>query len=70
MLGALSMTDHPITGLPAYFVHPCRTAEAMRGMLDGEVKPEAYLLMWFGLIGGGVGLEVPVELARAMAKSK
>ncbi|KAK5752999.1 hypothetical protein LTS12_016875 [Elasticomyces elasticus] len=28
-LGALSLTDHPVTGLPAYFIHPCRTGEGM-----------------------------------------
>ena len=70
VMGALSMTDHPITGLPAYFVHPCRTVEAMTAVLGGtSVDPEAYLLMWMGLVGGSVGLHVPVELAEAMNKS-
>jgi len=64
VMGALSMTEHPITGCSAYFVHPCRTAEAM-GAINGEVglKPEQYLVRWIGLIGQSVGLNIPVELA-------
>ena len=72
-MGALSMTDHPISGLPVYFVHPCRTAEAMKDVLSGKlaegraVKPEVYLIMWMGLVGGAVGLNVPVALAEQIS---
>lgn len=69
VMGALSMTDHPVSGRPVYFVHPCRTAESMNVVLAGrecgvDVKPEVYLMMWLGLVGGAVGLDVPVELAQ------
>jgi ubiquitin-like-conjugating enzyme ATG10 len=68
VMGGLSMTDHPMTGLPVYFVHPCRTAEAMDGMVnDTKVKPVEFLLLWLGLIGASVGLEVPVDVAQAVA---
>lgn len=73
VMGALSMTDHPVTGTPAYFVHPCRTAEVM-GDLFGSADNGAsddwnmYLLIWIGLVGGSVGLDVPAELAEQLMK--
>ena len=73
VLGALSMTDHPTTGLPAYFVHPCRTAEAMVAVIGDrkrDVKPAECLLLWLGLVGRGVGLDVPVALAKVMTDAK
>ena len=70
VIGALSMTDHPVTGTPAYFVHPCRTAEAMSAVTARRnMRPEGYLLAWLGLIGPSIGLQVPLELAKAMSKS-
>lgn len=68
VMGALSVTEHPITGLPVYFVHPCRTQEIMaqRRSWEGEARPEEYLMVWMGVIGASVGLSVPVELARGM----
>lgn len=67
VMGALSMAEHPMTSVPAYFVHPCRTQEAMEPLLNGQkVKPEHYLLLWLGLIAGSVGLNVPIELAQGM----
>lgn len=71
VMGALSLTDHPVLGCPAYFMHPCRTAEAMKQVSGGlNLEPEDYLLRWFGLIGQGVGLEIPIELAVAVCPEK
>ena len=68
VMGALSTTDHPVAGKPAYFVHPCRTAEAMNAVIGGkDVKPAEYLMMWLGLVGASVGLDVPIELAKTMS---
>lgn len=69
IMGALSMTDHPMSGLPTYFVHPCRTAEAIQAIIGDvrNVEAERYLLMWLGMIGSSVGLDVPIELAEQMA---
>lgn len=69
-MGALSMTDHPITSTPAYFVHPCRTAEAMKAVMVGkEIRPGGYLLQWMGIIGQSVGLGAPLEFAQALIRS-
>jgi ubiquitin-like-conjugating enzyme ATG10 len=66
VMGALGMTDHPVTGTAAYFVHPCRTAEALEAVTGHEcVSPQRYLLLWIGLVGQSVGLDIPTELAEA-----
>lgn len=73
VVGALSMTDHPISGLPVYFMHPCRTGEAMEAVVNStemaSMKPEAYLMLWMGIIGSSVGLNMPVEIAARMTAS-
>ena len=67
-MGSLSMTEHPVTGLPAYFVHPCKTQEAMAAISGGrQLEPLEYLIMWLGIVGPSVGLSLPVELAAAMS---
>jgi len=73
VMGALSMAEHPITGVPAYFVHPCRTQEALSPLL-GNSSPDgdpssgtSYLLLWFGVIGASVGLSVPISVAKQFA---
>ena len=66
-IGALSTTDHPVTSTPAYFVHPCRTAEAMEAVAGSKnATPEMYLLQWIGIIGQSFGLSVPLELAQSV----
>lgn len=73
IMGALSMSDHPVAGVPAYFVHPCRTQEALAPLLgrtssiSGERERLEYLMLWFGVIGASVGLSVPVKVARLFA---
>jgi ubiquitin-like-conjugating enzyme ATG10 len=73
VMGALSMAEHPVTGVPAYFVHPCRTQEALSPLLDNTspgAKPcrgTRYLLLWFGVIGASVGLSVPISVAKLFA---
>jgi ubiquitin-like-conjugating enzyme ATG10 len=59
--------NHPITGTPAFFVHPCQTADAMRS-LEFSNRGIDYLIAWIGLIGSSVGLHVPVGVAQASMK--
>ena len=64
VVGALSVTDHPVESCPTYFVHPCRTVEVMASMAGvAPVRPEEYLLRWLGTMGQSVGLDVPIEVA-------
>lgn len=45
--------------MPAFFVHPCRTADAMRAIGVGDVGVLDYMLIWIGIIGASVSLNVP-----------
>ncbi|KAG9833815.1 hypothetical protein KCU68_g11951, partial [Aureobasidium melanogenum] len=66
VMGALSMTDHPLTGMPAYFVHPCRTADTMCATKSGDIHVQDYMLLWLGIVGASVGLNVSsADLRRA-----
>ena len=53
--------------VPAYFVHPCNTAEALQSLEKNDVKPAEYLMLWLGLVGGSVQLFVPPSLAIEIA---
>ncbi|RMZ13202.1 hypothetical protein D0860_02646 [Hortaea werneckii] len=70
-MSALSMTgEHPVTGGPAYFVHPCLTQDSMRAVIAGrQVSAAEYLVMWIGVVGATVGLSLPVCLARELQSS-
>jgi ubiquitin-like-conjugating enzyme ATG10 len=49
--------------MPAYFIHPCNTASAMRHIVGKKaIDPETYLLIWLGVVGQCVGLSMPREL--------
>ncbi|KGO39099.1 Autophagy-related protein 3 [Penicillium expansum] len=63
VMGGISMGYHPDSGAPAFFVHPCNTADAMANVADAQsVTPGSYLLIWLGLVGHCVNLHVPREL--------
>ena len=70
-MGSLSMTNHPVTGMPAYFIHPCKTQEAMAAVAaDRVLVPLEYLTLWLGLVGPSVGFSLPLELATDMASGR
>ncbi|KAJ5834293.1 hypothetical protein N7447_000319 [Penicillium robsamsonii] len=63
VMGGISMGYHPDSGAPAFFIHPCNTADAMANIADAQsVTPGSYLLIWLGLVGHCVNLHVPREL--------
>ncbi|KAK5110834.1 hypothetical protein LTR62_005545 [Meristemomyces frigidus] len=70
-VGSLSMTEHPVTGMPVYLIHPCRTQEAMAAVAGerGSTLVQ-YLMLWLGLVGPSVGLSVPFELAEMVVKQE
>lgn len=55
--------NHPLSDLSAFFIHPCNTAEALKEIDEGQFcSPEAYLWIWFGLVGSSVNLYMPSQL--------
>ncbi|QDS72576.1 hypothetical protein FKW77_000907 [Venturia effusa] len=68
IMGGLSMANHPITDIPAFFIHPCRTADAMREVAGSRaISSKEYMMLWMGIIGGSVGLNAPSSLALQQA---
>ncbi|KAH6650787.1 hypothetical protein F5144DRAFT_60421 [Chaetomium tenue] len=59
-LDGISLSHHPVTGAPTFFIHPCRHGEAM---YDFDCPKEVYISVWLGLVGQCVGLWVPPEMA-------
>ncbi|KAF4581054.1 autophagy-like protein 3 [Ophiocordyceps camponoti-floridani] len=59
-IGGISADHHPITGVPAFFIHPCLLGDAISGF---QCSLENYLIIWLGLVGGCIGLWVPTEMA-------
>lgn len=60
VMGGISFGHHPQSGIPAYFVHPCNTASAMKAITSNKnIEPEDYLLIWLGLVGGCINLSLP-----------
>ncbi|KAI9039074.1 ATG3/ATG10 family protein [Aspergillus affinis] len=65
VMGGISLGYHPQSNTPIFFVHPCNTPDAMRQIAGHQnVTPEAYLIIWFGLIGNHLGLHLPSELLK------
>ncbi len=66
-LADFSQKSHPMFAVPFYFIHPCKTADALKeiaGELQVDVK--AYLALWIGLVGPSVGLMLPAEWGLAI----
>ncbi|KAI9883697.1 MAG: hypothetical protein M1823_004529 [Watsoniomyces obsoletus] len=71
VLGALSMTHHPLDHRPCWFIHPCRTADALRELGQGvTVDINSYLLLWLGLVGPSVGLSISAQSAQAVQQGR
>jgi len=64
VMGGITGTDHPVFCTPVFFVHPCRTVEAMKVFSgNADSSPLQYLKIWMGVIGGSVGLFYPTALS-------
>ncbi|KAL1382939.1 hypothetical protein HDK64DRAFT_319182 [Phyllosticta capitalensis] len=64
IIGAVSMTNHPVTDMPVFFIHPCNTAAALEAAASTpDPSPWEYLQLWFGVVGACVGLDLPLVLA-------
>ncbi|KAJ5650054.1 Autophagy-related protein 3 [Penicillium longicatenatum] len=63
IMGGISFGYHPESGSPAFFVHPCNTADAMAQVTDARsATAGTYLLIWLGLVGHCVNLHISREL--------
>ncbi|XP_074544306.1 ubiquitin-like-conjugating enzyme ATG10 [Halichoeres trimaculatus] len=63
-LNTITLQEHPLLGQPFFMLHPCRTEEFMRPMLQEarrQQRPVNYVLTWLSVVGPLVGLEVPLK---------
>uniref|UniRef100_A0A3Q2WTU4 Ubiquitin-like-conjugating enzyme ATG10 n=1 Tax=Haplochromis burtoni TaxID=8153 RepID=A0A3Q2WTU4_HAPBU len=63
-LTAITQQEHPLLGQPFFMLHPCRTEEFMRPVLQEaqeQPRPVNYVLLWLSVVGPVVGLDVPLK---------
>ncbi|XP_054625351.1 ubiquitin-like-conjugating enzyme ATG10 isoform X4 [Dunckerocampus dactyliophorus] len=63
-LTTITQQEHPLLGQPFFMLHPCRTEELMRPLLQlakEQHRPMNYILTWLSTVGPLVGLDVPLE---------
>jgi ubiquitin-like-conjugating enzyme ATG10 len=61
----VSADEHPISGVPSYFLHPCRVNSLLQTMMIMDDKedyvPEIRLLSWMALMLPNAGLRIPPD---------
>jgi hypothetical protein len=56
----VSYEEHPATGVPSLFLHPCRTQERMKCLFnESDSSPAKQLWSWMSLILPTVGFSIP-----------
>ncbi|XP_069001612.1 ubiquitin-like-conjugating enzyme ATG10 [Embiotoca jacksoni] len=63
-LNTITQQEHPLLGQPFFMLHPCRTEEFMRPVLQAgqnQNRPVNYVLSWLSVVGPVVGLDVPLQ---------
>ncbi|KAG7221035.1 hypothetical protein INR49_031206 [Caranx melampygus] len=63
-LSTVTQQEHPLLGQPFFMLHPCRTEEFMRPVMQAaqdQHRPVNYVLTWLSVVGPVVGLDVPLS---------
>ncbi|XP_029971078.1 ubiquitin-like-conjugating enzyme ATG10 isoform X2 [Salarias fasciatus] len=63
-LDTITQQEHPLLGQPFFMLHPCKTEEFMKPLLQAAVdqnRPVNYVLSWLSVVGPVVGLHVPLQ---------
>ncbi|VDL99889.1 unnamed protein product [Schistocephalus solidus] len=57
----ISQTEHQLTGVPFYSLHPCKTVEFMQTVLSevSEISPFRYLTLWLSSVAQYFNFEIP-----------
>lgn len=65
----VSQEEHPISGIPSFFLHPCRTNERIVLIQSLDRYSEGMkLLAWMSMVLPSVGLAMPASVFRALAR--
>ncbi|KAM6984883.1 ubiquitin-like-conjugating enzyme ATG10 [Aplochiton taeniatus] len=60
----ITQQEHPLLGQPFYVLHPCRTEDFMRPVMQAALRESRgvnYVVTWLSVVGPVVGLEVPLS---------
>lgn len=63
-LNTITLQEHPLLGQPFFMLHPCKTEDFMRPVLQAaqdQHRPMNYVLSWLSVVGPMVGLDVPLK---------
>ncbi|XP_028283435.1 ubiquitin-like-conjugating enzyme ATG10 isoform X2 [Parambassis ranga] len=63
-LTTITQQEHPLLGQPFFMLHPCKTEEFMRPLLQAshdQPRPVNYVLSWLSVVGPVVGLDIPLK---------
>ncbi|XP_049603105.1 ubiquitin-like-conjugating enzyme ATG10 [Syngnathus scovelli] len=63
-LTTITQQEHPLLGQPFFMIHPCKTEEFMRPVLQLETEQHRqanYILTWLSVVGPLVGLDVSLK---------
>lgn len=63
-LNTITQQEHPLLGQPFFMLHPCRTEDFMRPVLQAaqeQHRPVNYVLTWLSVVGPLVGLDIPLK---------
>ncbi|XP_041660051.1 ubiquitin-like-conjugating enzyme ATG10 [Cheilinus undulatus] len=68
-LNAITLQEHPLLGQPFFMLHPCRTEEFMKPVLQAAHQQQRavnYVLSWLSVVAPLVGLEVPLKYCTSL----
>ncbi|KAM7378694.1 hypothetical protein PAMP_004300 [Pampus punctatissimus] len=63
-LNTITQQEHPLLGQPFFMLHPCRTEDFMKPVLQtaqDQHRPLNYVLTWLSVVGPLVGLDIPLK---------
>lgn len=61
---SITQQEHPLLGQPFFMLHPCRTEEFMRPVMQAaqqEHRQVNYVVTWLSVVGPVVGLDIPLS---------
>lgn len=64
----VSQEEHPITGFPSFFLHPCKTS-ARLGKLKSNDERVSFLWAWMSMVFPAVNQAIPPSYFRAVLNS-
>ena len=61
VVSSLTLKDHPLLGIPFYYIHPCGTADLLNDIQEEniQISREQLLQIWLGLVGGAINIPAP-----------